>query len=211
MEAPYVQRQANPKLKGGRGKKKKRSEIKELLMLFILSREGPVGRYRLKAMLNLLDREGVVRSMLTDLAQQGYLEVTKFGCSLTQKGQILLETRFEVHHIMGIKPFSDPHMMDAPTSVAVHLHNRVDKVKSAMELRDLAVRVGASGATVVFYEKEKLTLPSVNADFFSDHPKTTLEIYDSFDLEDNDVLVFIFAEDPWRGFEASIAIALALS
>lgn len=196
--------------KGSRGKRRKRSEVKELLMLLILNREGPVGRYRLKEMIGLSEHEGVVRQMLANLQRQGYTSASRSGCALTQKGKALLEKSLRAHHIAAIKTFDSPILKAGPISIGSHLKNMADKIELAMEIRDIAVRGGATGATIILFKEGKLSIPSVRPDFLSEHPNLAKKIRESFNLEDNDVVVIVSAEDEWRGFEASITIARTL-
>lgn len=84
---------------GGRGSKKKRSDVKELLMLWILKRKSPIGRYRLKYMLGLSEHEGVVRQMLEEFQKQGYVSASRSGCVLTDRGKSFLENRLRSYYI----------------------------------------------------------------------------------------------------------------
>ena len=212
MDIPTVlSPEPNPRRKRNRGKRKKRSEIKELLMLQILNREGPIGRYRLKDIIGLSEHEGVVRQMLANLQKQGNISAGRSGCTLTKKGKTLLEKRLKANHIMDIKTFDSPILRAGPVSIGVHLQNMADKIGSAMEIRDVAVRGGATGATIILFKEGELSIPSVHPDFLSEHPNLAKKIRESFNLEDNDVVVIVSAEDEWRGFEASITIANALS
>ena len=201
----------NLRRKETRGIRKKRSEIKELLMLMILNRKGPIGRYRLKEMLNLSEHEGVIRYMLTDLQNQSYVSASKLGCALTQKGKALLEKRLRAYDIIDIKTFYTPILTTTPISMGLHIQNKADKIESAMKLRDHAVRGGAVGATIILFKDEKLIIPSVNIGFFSRHPTLAKKIHDAFSLENNDILVVVSTEEEWRGMEASITIAKVLS
>lgn len=86
MDLPKVlSSDPNPRRKGKLGK---RSQIKELLMLLVLSWEGPIGRYRLKHVIGLSEHEGLVKQMLADLQKQGYISARKSGCTLTEKEKL---------------------------------------------------------------------------------------------------------------------------
>lgn len=180
-------------------------------MLMILNQKGPIGRYRLKDMLNLSEHEGIIRYMLTDLQNQSYVSASKLGCSLTQKGKVSLEKRLRAHGIVDVKPFYTPILTTAPISIGLHIRNKADKTESPMKLRDLAVRGGAVGATIILFKEGKLTIPSVNTDFFSKHSTLTKKIHEAFTLENNDILAIVSAEEEWRGVEASLTIAKILS
>ncbi|MFH0897018.1 MAG: DUF4443 domain-containing protein [Candidatus Bathyarchaeota archaeon] len=109
------------------------------------------------------------------------------------------------------KPFVLPLLKAGPASIGLHLKNMADKIDSAMKIRDIAVRGGATGATIILFKEGKLSVPSVNPDFFSENPSLNRKIRDSLNLENNDVIVVDSAEDEWVGFESSITIAKALS
>jgi len=212
MDLPKVlNSDPNPGLKGKRGKRKKRSEIKELLMLLILNREGPVGRYRLKDLMKLSEHEGLIRQMLADLQKQGHISASKTGCILTQNGKISLEKRLKLLNIVDIKPFDSPILKTGLISIGVHLQNMAYKIGSVINTRDIAIRGGATGATIILFNKGKLSVPSVHPDFLSENPGLIKKIQDSFKLEDNDVVTIVSADDEWQGYEASITIANALS
>ena len=148
--------------------------------------------------------------MLTDLGKQSYVLSSKSGCSLTEKGKALLEKRLRSYSIVDIKPFYDSILTTSPISIGLHIQNKADKIDSAMKLRDLGVRGGAVGTTIILYKDDKLTIPSINEDFFSKQPTLANKINEAFSLENNDILAVISAKDEWRGIEASITIAKAL-
>lgn len=201
----------NSRPQRNRGKREKRPEIKDLLMLLILNREGPIGRYRLKDMIGLSEHEGLVKQMLASLQKQGYVSANKLGCTLTKKGETLLEIRLKALHIADIKPFDFSLLRAGPVSICLHLQNTADKIDSAMEIRDIAVRGGATGVTLIFFKEGKLSVPSVHPDFISETPSLAKKIRESFKLKGNDVIAIVSAEDEWRGCEASITVAKALS
>ena len=187
-----------------------RSDIKELLLLLIVDREGPIGRYRLKDMLGLSGHEGSVRQMLVNLQSQGYLSPSRSGCILTSTGTTFLESRLASKHIAAIKRVGAQLLTVGPVTLGVHLRNRADYIESAMDLRDLAVRGGATGATILLFKEGELSIPSVHPDFLSDHPNLIKDLQEIFTLEEDDVIALISAEDEWIGIEAAITLAGAL-
>jgi len=190
-----------------RGKRKKRSEIKKLLLLWILNQEGPIGRYRLKELLDLSEHEGIVREMLNDLKKENFIVAKRLGCSLTEKGKTFFADQVKVRNIVSIKTLESTILTEQPISLGVHLRNQADKIVSTMDIRDIAVRGGASGATILLFKQDRITIPSVHPDFLSKHPSVAKNIRNSFDLSDNDVVAIIYAEDKWKGVEAAITLA----
>jgi hypothetical protein len=96
-------------------------------------------------------------------------------------------------------------------TLGIHLQNRADRIESAMSLRDLAVRGGATGATILLFKEGELSIPSVHPDFLTEHPNLIKDIQETFTLEEDDVIALISTEDEWTGVEVAITLADALS
>ncbi|RLI51452.1 hypothetical protein DRO61_02455 [Candidatus Bathyarchaeota archaeon] len=192
------------------GKQKKRSDVKTILLFIIIRREGPVGRYRLKEMLDLSHREGLVRLMLTDLKHEGYLKTSKSGSELTVIGHSYIENLFEKNDILTIKELNlQPFGIDA-NSFIIHLQN-YPIPKPVVELRDIAVKAGASGAIILLFKKKRLIVPTVYSDLSLDHPELANTLLDNFDLSEEDTLIISFSKNKWRALEGCLAITLFLS
>jgi len=194
-----------------RGARRTRSEIKELLMLLLLKFEGPIGRYSLKEMLGLSEREGVVKSMLSDLQRGGYVSSGRPGSKLTVKGEKLLEQHLNAHSIVDVKCLSLQPLETGPTSFIVHLRGRAEAIISGMNERDAAVRAGALGATVLTFKNGMLSVPTVYHNLSSKYPDLAKRIYESFSLADGDALIVASAENRWRALEGVLAAAKALT
>ena len=194
-----------------RGARRTRSEIKELLMLLFLNFEGPIGRYRLKEMLGLSEREGVVKRMLSDLQRGGYVSSGRPGSKLTVKGERLLKQRLNSYSIADVKDLSLQPLETGPTSFVVHLRGKASAITSGVEERDAAVRAGAVGATVLTFRDGVLSVPTVYRDVSSKHPDLAEQIYQSFSLADGDALIIASAENRWRALEGALAAARVLA
>lgn len=192
------------------GKRKKRSEIKFLLLLIMIRREGPIGRYRLKEMLDLSEREGLVRLMLSDLKHEGCIRTGKSGSELTGKGEALLGDLFKKYEILNVKEMNLKALGIGPQSFVIHLHGH--KIpEPVVELRDTAVKAGASGAVLLTYEKGALTVPTVYSDLALEHPELAEKILKNFDLSEGDILVVGFSNNRWRALEGCLAVIMFLS
>lgn len=209
--SPILKEKPKIQQKKRRGKRKKRSQVKELLMLLVIDLEGTIGRYRLKDILALSEHEGIVRQMLLELKNNNYISINKSGCLLTHKGKSFLKNYLQSHNIVEIQMFDSPLLKAGDVSIGMHLHNMADKFDSAMQARDIAIRGGATGATLITVHDNLLHIPSVNYDFFSVHPNLARKIHNSFKLKNNDIIFVISAKDKWRAFEASIILANTLS
>jgi len=191
------------------GRRKVRSELKELLMLLTLKLAGPVGRYRLKKMLGLSEHEGLVRLMLADLRKGGYVSSGRRGSKLTVNGEGLLEQRLKAHDIVEFKDVNMKPLKTGRFSVGVHLLGKANAIQSCMKQRDVAVRAGATGATILTLEEGLLSIPTVYRNFSSEYPNLADRIHRLFNLADGDVLIIASAEDRWRALEGALAAAEA--
>lgn len=194
-----------------RGKRKTRSDVKRLLLLLIIQREGPIGRYRLKTLLGMAMHEGIVRHMLEEYQAEGNITSTRQGASLTSRGQDHLQTLLRQYRIRDIKKITIPLVSTYPLTMGVHLENCADRITSAMDLRDNAVRGGASSATIILYRNEVLSIPTVDPTFITKNPTFTHQLQATFALKPNDIVVLISADTEWKGLEAAIHVAASLS
>ena len=162
-------------------------------------------------MLGLSGHEGSVRQMLVNLQRQGYLAASRSGCTLTSTGTTFLKALLTSKHIAAIKRVDAQLLTVGPMTLGVHLRNRADRIESVMSLRDLAVRGGATGATILLFKEGELSIPSVHPGFLSKHPNLIKDLQEAFTLEEDDVIALISAEDEWTGVESAITLADALS
>ena len=184
------------------GKRRQRSDFKNILLLAVLSLQGRTGRYRLKSILNLTEREGVVRAMLNSMKNEGYIDVAKAGCSLTEKGCKILEK----HGITAIRDVSLLKLGLSDSCIAIQIHGPVQE--KIIKLRDAAVRAGADGAILVISEQGRLEIPTVYDNLGSEFPEVSEQLQRTFSLNTGDVLLVGFSRDRWRALEGALAAAL---
>lgn len=194
-----------------RGTRKRRLELKELLMLLLLKLEGPVGRYRLKHLLGMTEHEGLVKLMLANLRKNGHISADRLGSKLTVKGEALLDQRLKDYCIVTIEDVNIPLLKAGLVSVGIHLKGKADAIQSGMEQRDATVRAGATGATILTYKDGVLSIPKVYRDISSEYPNLTDQIHRSFSLADGDILIITSAKDRWRALEGALAAAKILA
>jgi len=193
-----------------RGKRKRRSKLKELLMLLCLKSEGPIGRYRLKDMLGLSEYEGVVKLMLSDFRKEGYVSTSKLGSKLTAKGEKLLAQRLKTYNIIDVKDFDLPDLKTGPVTVGIQIRGKADKIRFGIDERDAAVKAGAQGATVLTFKDGALRFPPILEDLSSKYPELAAKILETYGLIDGDIIIFVSAENRWRALEGALAAALSL-
>lgn len=179
-------------------------------MLLALRKAEPIGRYRLKRILDLTEYEGIVRLMLTDLEKQGIISASKKGCKLTRKGQALLIKSLDVYNIAKVEEV-DLKPLGLNNGFCVHVHAHTEMVRQVVQYRDVAVRAGALGAIVITYVDGVLAVPDVYPDFSLKYPKLVDEVLQNFDLLDNDILIWGFANDEWKALEGALAVAIEIA
>jgi len=192
------------------GKNKTIIQTKHLLLLLAMRRVGPIGRYRLKEILDLTEHEGIVRRMLEDLESKEYISASKTGSKLTKSGESHLKKILENYCIVKISKL-DMHRLGMRNSYCIHLRDQADKIDSVLKHRDDAVRAGALGAVVILFKNGKIEVPRVYSDLSSKDPYVTDLLIKNFDLFDNDMLIIGFADDEWRALEGALGTATRVS
>jgi predicted transcriptional regulator len=152
--------------------------------------EKPVGRGKLAEELRV--GEGAVRTIIHRLKKAGIISISKAGCQLTAKGLKIFE---EYKKIFGRRAIIEGvKLMPTRFSSAILAKNCGDKVKSGIEQRDAAVRMGAEGATTIVFKDGRLIIPSVCDDLSRDYPKIAEKLITLLQPEENDVIVVAGAE-----------------
>jgi len=136
--------------------------------LRIIANEGPLGRVKLSRALGL--GEGVIRTLIRHLVNEGLVETSRAGIALTQSGNnISLALESTISETIEI-PQSP--LTIGPLNIAILVRNVADAIKGGVEQRDAAIKVGASGATTLVLKRGKLNMPFWNQDAFKEIPVT---------------------------------------
>jgi hypothetical protein len=194
----------------GGGKHRRRSELKLILTLIMLRLKGPLGRYRLKEMLNLSEQEGIVRLMLSDLKQEDFIKAGRIGCELTQKGEELLESLQSKYGLVDIREMNLEPLKIGPESFVLQIRGH-SFPKSIAVLRDVAVRSGASGAVIIAYEKGVFRVPEIYSNLGNEYPGLVADFRKTLTLHDGDVIIACFSRDKWRALEGGLSAAAVLA
>lgn len=146
--------------------------------------QKPIGRGQLAAKLEV--GEGVIRTILDRLKDAGLIETSKAGCVLTANGRKLWD---EWSSIVEKVEIGKSELTFADFSFAILVKKCGHKVKSGVEQRDAAVKVGAKGVTTIIFKNGKLVIPSVSDDVSKDFPKAAKQILTYLDPKENDVIL----------------------
>lgn len=152
--------------------------------------EKPLGRGKLAEELKI--GEGAVRTIVTRLQSAGLLSTSKTGCILTDKGMKLHEA---YRRIFGGKVEIDKgKLIPASRNFAVLVKNCGHKIKSGMEQRDAAVKMGAKGAVVIVFRDGRFLIPSASDDAARDFPDLIEQLTNFLKPEENDAIIIAAAE-----------------
>jgi predicted transcriptional regulator len=162
----------------------------QMLRAIELIGEKEKGRGKLAELLNV--GEGAVRTIIGRLKSADLIETSKSGCSLTDKGLRLLNEYKQVFREKG--ELGKFELTASDYSFAILAKNRGDMVKSGMEQRDAAVKMGADAAVIIVSRRKRLVIPSVSDDLEKDFPKAARRILKLMRPEENDVVVVAGAD-----------------
>jgi len=184
-------------------------ELRRLQLLVFLRMERMVGRYRLKELLDVPQHEGIVRRMLKELSEKGWVRPTRSGSVLTNDGKACIEESLRQKGIVDVKEVDLRRMRVGPKSIAV-LVRQSDYPRSLLSMRDEAVKAGASGAVIFVHGNGDLNVPSVYGSLMHRYPMILGDLRGRFTLLDGDMIVVGFAEAASKALTGALAIIMAL-
>lgn len=177
-----------------------------LATLIFMGRElEPVSRSALMKNLNL--KEGPIKTLLKRLEQNGL--VTRLG----NRGHVLSGEGKVWNHrlrerIVESKEVHAPGVSLTEFAYGIQLRGLADLVASGIEQRDLALLVGATGATTLTFQGGALKVPSVSGKALD--KKTLKELHSEFRLQDGDIVIVGMgrtSSDALRGaFNAALSL-----
>ena len=136
-------------------------ELTDIVKLFIILGEGDQkGRKSLSKDLQI--GEGSIRTLLNRLREHNLVKVERGGCSLTESGRAVYKALIKM--ITPPKPVEASPLAQWAANYAILVRKSASKIRSGLEQRDAAVRVGALGATTLLYLNGCFSLPGVDVD-----------------------------------------------
>jgi predicted transcriptional regulator len=175
--------------------------------LLLIGDERAVGRTQLSKRLRL--GEGTVRTIIRHLSSGGIVNSTKHGCTLTPKGKsIYNRLRAKLSKVCAV----DARALALDTkSMAVLVKGASRKVRQGLEQRDIAIRIGATGACTLLMKKGKFVMPMGSNEWKMDlQDPLVKELAITFHPEDDDAIIITSAAQPDLAEYAAIAAGLTL-
>jgi hypothetical protein len=136
--------------------------------------------------------DGSVRTLLKHLKMQNLVKSTNGGTRLTEKGKELSSELLQSIPYEAIMP---------KRSIALGRFNYVVllkkygfAIKSGIEQRDAAIKIGALGATTMIYKDNKIIMPGAYSNnnsnnFLQEEPDITTLLVDKLKPHENDVII----------------------
>jgi hypothetical protein len=178
-----------------------------VLAFLVVGDTGAIGRQALAQRCGLGD--GAVRTVLKRLKEMEFLRVTTSGCELTDTGR--LAYRRMRRKLSGAVMVEDSPLTVGRKQAAVKVNGGASLVKSGIEQRDSAIRVGALGATTYVIKGSKFTMPGGSSDCERDFPSPIWTRFRSeMSPRDGDALVLGGSDDGTQSELGAIAAALTL-
>ncbi|MCL5876478.1 MAG: winged helix-turn-helix domain-containing protein [Candidatus Bathyarchaeota archaeon] len=173
--------------------------------LQLLSKK-PIGRNKLAEQLNVGD--GAIRTIISRLREADLITASKAGCELTEKGKNIWR-QFEEIFPREID-FGKSELNPNEYNYAFLVKNCGEKVGSGINQRDAAIIAGARKAFVMVYRNGRLRIESVVDDMEKQYPKTTKQMIEQLQPQENDAIVVASAESVLRAKRGAFAASWSL-
>ena len=181
------------------------SEAQVVKALEDISLQENMGRLKLSKDLHM--GEGETRTLVRHLKNEGLIDVSKSGISLSQDGRRLLSSLRTLVSEQIEMPSSP--LTVGPFNVAVRVTGMKDSIKFGLEQRDAAIMAGAKGATTLVFTGHRLIMPGTEEDV-SKNDRTILASLSELSLKEGDVIIIGSAEEKIKAELGAKTAALEL-
>jgi predicted transcriptional regulator len=154
--------------------------------LQLVKSRGHISRDLLSKELGL--GEGSIRTLMRHLQMNNMIKATNAGTTMTQKGEaLLLELLSSIPTEMNLPKCS---IALGKFNYVVLLKQHSHAIKSGVEQRDAAIKIGAKGATTLLFKQNKFVMPSnTNYDSLQKEPKISKLLIKTLNPEEGDAII----------------------
>ena len=171
-----------------------------------LMAQKPLGRNKLAELLHVGD--GAVRTIIGRLRDADLIEISKVGCSLTQKGRDIWR-QFDSIFPKQVD-ISKSELSNLDFNHAFLVKNAAQKVGSGIDQRDAAIIAGARKAFVIVCKGGHLRIESVSNNVENQYPKIATQILELMKPQENDVIIVASAETALKAKRGAFAASWSL-
>lgn len=153
--------------------------------LQLIHDKGHVSRENLCRELEL--GEGTVRTLIKHLKMYGMIESSNAGTKMTKKGSSLLSDLLSF--LPSETRLSKCNITLGKHNYAILIRDMSYAVRSGIEQRDAAVKVGASGATTLLFKDNKFLIPKTNYDALKGEEELANQLIQILHPHEEDVII----------------------
>lgn len=137
--------------------------------------------------------EGSVKTLVKHLKMNNLIENSNAGMWLTNKGKSIYS---KLHAVIP----SEMHLPACSVTIgkfnyAVLVKDHARNIGTGIEQRDVAIKIGAVGATTLIFKNGRFLMPDRNTDSLKDDRKVSIFLVDKLRPKDNDVIIIGSAEN----------------
>lgn len=153
--------------------------------LQLIQERGHVSRDGLREELEL--GEGTVKTLLRHLKMQNLIESTNAGTTMTKNGNLFFsELSDSMPREIGLSKCA---ITLGKYNYAVLVKHMSSAIRSGIEQRDAAIKMGASGATTLLFKENKFLIPRIDYDALKDDHHLSEQLIENLHPKDGDVLI----------------------
>jgi hypothetical protein len=153
--------------------------------LQLIQERGHVSRDGLREELEL--GEGTVKTLLRHLKMQNLIESTNAGTTMTKNGNLFFsELSDSMPREIGLSKCA---ITLGKYNYAVLVKHMSSAIRSGIEQRDAAIKMGASGATTLLFKENKFLIPRIDYDALKDDHHLSEQLIENLHPQDGDVLI----------------------
>ncbi len=178
-----------------------------LLAFLTIGQSGTIGRQALAARSGL--GEGATRTVLKRLREEGYADANASGCYLTQAGErVYIDLAKKLSNVVTISRFQ---LTMGASQASLTVRGGGKSVKSGIEQRDSAIKVGATGATTYVIKSGRFTIPGGSSDCEKDFPnRAWATLRKELGPEDGDSVIVCSSEEETIARLGALSAAITL-
>ncbi len=192
-----------------KGPKPRLSHVQLFSALYFINEQAPIGRYDLANQIH--ENQGVIRGLLERLLEHHLIDSSKAGARTTELGKRTLKEFLVSHGVTELKRLHIPSLVNVQHVYGSHIRQAGSKTSRVIELRDIAVRMGALGAMTILCTKRGLTIPPDNESLDKLYPEAAATLESQFSTKEGDVILLAFADDEYAALAGVLAVSLSVA
>jgi len=153
--------------------------------LQMIEKSGHVSRASLGEGLAL--GQGVIRTLVKHMQRANLINTTNGGTKMTRKGAAVYAEL--VQAIPAEVSLPSCSVAIGKFNYAVILKSLSYAIKSGVEQRDAAIKLGATGATTLLFHDSRFSMPNSSADSLLNEPKVKEALLKNLSPEDGDAII----------------------